>query len=271
MATATKTRAAKAAPAADAPAVSNVEAVKFQLDADTNVATGIAGQGWRLGVVEATVGHAVEIAGTMLEDKLLRAYFRYGYTATKALAEGDSRAIEAAKADNAGWEPQWRGKALANWPEFGPELLKFGRRIVDFGMSPKTKKLDKGKFRMTDAEAKWSAASTSAWHRVTETEADKVERKARQAEGAAKKKAEAEKAAKEAATNAVTKANGETVKITNSQEGARVALNMATAQALVYRNNALHMSPKLAEMANAMERAARENWEANYVDADGEL
>lgn len=176
-----------ASPAAD---------LTFQVNSVETAAFELSREGWRLGVVEARAAHMAQIIGAIVNDRISEAYFKYGYTAVLGLKAKDEKAIEAAKADNADWSPVYVGDNLTNWPEFGPALKEYGRRFVDFGMSPKTKNLERGKFRMTEDEEKRVKAATSAWHRVTETEADKAERKARQTEAAAKKKAEKEAADK---------------------------------------------------------------------------
>lgn len=190
--------------------------VVYRLNTAEAVGFELAAEGWRLGVVEARAAHFARLMGTIVAGRIPEAFFKYGYVAVLGLKAGDAEAVKAAQKDHPEWVPVYTGDVLTNWPDFGPALMEYGRRFVDFGMSSKAKNVERGKFRMSADEENRVKAATSAWHRVTETDEDRAERKARttkaKAEKEAKKEAEdkAKVSAKEDAEWPVGKTQNET-------------------------------------------------------------
>ena len=288
MATATKSRAAKALAAiADVAShvvetqVSAIAVAQAQARSSTDEVIAI---GYADGLAETMATVWLHKAANDATEVIAKHFYSVSNYIGHAVRHGHPDMLSAIQRDYAGWAAEWTEvtaangntiRIVANAPAvIGADMLSEGVRVVKHGQRPGTENVKPGCFVRNEDEQRWfDRARKMADDRFAtpqEKAAKAAQRATKASEAAAKKKAAEEEKARQSAADATTRANGEFVTPETPREWLQVFMNLATTAEQYGKKFPGHAIPVLAGKANELATLSREIWDRDYRDADGE-
>lgn len=289
MATATKTRAAKAsAPAivSDAPAtetaVSAIHAAQATGAASTDAVIAI---GYADGLADVMSTVALHKAANDVTAAISKHFYLVANYIGHEVREGAVDMLNAIQMDYPNWTAEIVAQkaegsdemiyVVANAPAvIGEHMLARGVQVVKYGQRPGTENVNEGCFVRSDDEQRiYDRSRKMADDRYLTPQqraAKKAKRKAGSSAAAAKKKAEAEEAARKASEGAIMRGNGEMIVAKTEQEAFRVLLSATVELRKFCRDHAALLDGETKAKFEGLASWVDAKWEAVYRDIDGE-